>query len=80
MTLASRLPAYTWDRIAPLREKACAHPDGAVDLSIGTPVARTLDVLEVLLLVAVEGHVDRVEGHEGRQRGLPVGHEVAAGH
>jgi len=38
MTLASRLPAYTWDRIAPLREKACAHPGGVVDLSIGTPV------------------------------------------
>jgi len=38
MTLASRLPAFTWDRIAPLREKAGLHPDGAVDLSIGTPV------------------------------------------
>ena len=38
MTLARRLPAFTWDRIAPLREKAGLHPDGAVDLSIGTPV------------------------------------------
>ena len=38
MTLASRLPAYTWDRIAPLREKAGLHPDGTVDLSMGTPV------------------------------------------
>ena len=38
MTLASRLPAFTWDRIAPLREKAGLHPDGAVDLSMGTPV------------------------------------------
>jgi succinyldiaminopimelate transaminase len=38
MTLASRLPAFTWDRIAPLGEKAGLHPDGAVDLSIGTPV------------------------------------------
>ena len=38
MTLASRLPAWTWDRIAPLAEKASLHPDGAVDLSIGTPV------------------------------------------
>ena len=38
MTLAGRLPAFTWDRIAPLREKAGLHPDGAVDLSIGTPV------------------------------------------
>ena len=38
MTLASRLPAFTWDRIAPLREKAGLHRDGAVDLSMGTPV------------------------------------------
>ena len=38
MTLAGRLPAFTWDRIAPLGEKAGLHPDGAVDLSIGTPV------------------------------------------
>src|SRR5256884_1273583 len=37
MTRASRLPAFTWDRIAPLREKAGLHPDGAVDLSMGTP-------------------------------------------
>jgi len=37
-TLAARLPAFTWDRIAPLGEKARLHPDGAVDLSMGTPV------------------------------------------
>ena len=45
MTLARRLPAYTWDRIAPLREKASSHPDGAVDLSIGTPVDPVPDVI-----------------------------------
>src|SRR5580658_11134120 len=45
MTLASRLPAYTWDRIAPLREKASSHPGGAVDLSIGTPVDPVPDVI-----------------------------------
>ena len=38
MTLAGRLPAYTWDRIAPLGQQAGLHPDGAVDLSMGTPV------------------------------------------
>jgi succinyldiaminopimelate transaminase len=38
MTLASRLPAFPWDRIAPLREKAGHHPGGPVDLSVGTPV------------------------------------------
>ena len=38
MTLAGRLPPFTWDRIAPLGEKARLHPGGAVDLSMGTPV------------------------------------------
>ena len=38
MTLADQLAAYTWDRIAPLGSKAGLHPDGAVDLSVGTPV------------------------------------------
>ena len=38
MTPAGRLPAFIWDRVAPLREKAGLHPDGPVDLSMGTPV------------------------------------------
>ncbi len=45
MTLASRLPAFTWDRIAPLREKAHFHPNGPVDLSMGTPVDPVADVI-----------------------------------
>ena len=52
MTLASRLPAYTWDRIAPLREKAELHPDGAVDLSMGTPVDPVPDVIRAALAEA----------------------------
>jgi len=38
VTLASRLPEYPWDELAPIAEKARAFPGGAVDLSIGTPV------------------------------------------
>jgi aspartate/methionine/tyrosine aminotransferase len=45
MTLAGRLPAFTWDRIAPLREKAHFHPNGPVDLSMGTPVDPVPDVI-----------------------------------
>jgi succinyldiaminopimelate transaminase len=52
MTLASRLPAYTWDRIAPLREKADLHPDGPVDLSMGTPVDPVPDVIRAALAEA----------------------------
>ena len=52
MTLAGRLPAYTWDRIAPLREKAGLHPDGPVDLSMGTPVDPVPDLIRDALAEA----------------------------
>jgi succinyldiaminopimelate transaminase len=52
MTLASRLAAYTWDRIAPLREKATLHPDGLVDLSMGTPVDPVPGVIRAALAEA----------------------------
>ncbi|MBV9093787.1 MAG: succinyldiaminopimelate transaminase [Streptosporangiaceae bacterium] len=45
MTLAARLPAFTWDRIAPLAEAAALHPDGPVDLSMGTPVDPVPDLI-----------------------------------
>jgi succinyldiaminopimelate transaminase len=51
-TLAARLPAYTWDRIAPLGEKARLHPDGAVDLSMGTPVDPVPSVIRAALAQA----------------------------
>jgi succinyldiaminopimelate transaminase len=37
-TLAQRLPRYPWDTLEPYKAKARSHPDGIVDLSIGTPV------------------------------------------
>jgi succinyldiaminopimelate transaminase len=52
MTLASRLPAYPWDRIAPLRQKAGLHPGGLVDLSIGTPVDPVPDLIRAALAEA----------------------------
>ena len=52
MTLAGRLPAFTWDRIAPLREKAGLHPDGPVDLSMGTPVDPVPDLIRGALAEA----------------------------
>jgi succinyldiaminopimelate transaminase len=52
MTLAGRLPAFTWDRIAPLGEKARLHPDGAVDLSMGTPVDPVPAVIQAALAAA----------------------------
>jgi succinyldiaminopimelate transaminase len=36
--LSSALPDFPWDLLEPAKAKAAAHPDGIVDLSIGTPV------------------------------------------
>ena len=32
------LPDFPWDVLEPAKARALAHPDGIVDLSIGTPV------------------------------------------
>jgi succinyldiaminopimelate transaminase len=36
-----RLPDFPWDRLAPYKQRASSHPDGLVDLSVGTPVDPT---------------------------------------
>ena len=33
-----KLPDFPWDRLAPAKARAGQHPDGIVDLSVGTPV------------------------------------------
>jgi succinyldiaminopimelate transaminase len=39
--LAAELPDFPWDTIADARATAGAHPDGIVDLSVGTPIDPT---------------------------------------
>ncbi len=39
--MSGRLPQFPWDRLTPYAEIARDHPDGIVDLSIGTPVDPT---------------------------------------
>src|SRR3954452_8752653 len=39
------LPDFPWDRLAPAGAVARAHPDGIVDLSVGTPVDPTPEVV-----------------------------------
>src|SRR5690606_39587849 len=36
--VSDRLPVFPWDRLEPYKATAAAHPDGIVDLSVGTPV------------------------------------------
>ncbi|MFF5079843.1 succinyldiaminopimelate transaminase [Actinoplanes sp. NPDC000266] len=36
--VSAALPDFPWDLLEPAKAKAAAHPDGIVDLSVGTPV------------------------------------------
>ncbi len=40
------LPDFPWDQLAPYGDKAAQHPDGIIDLSIGTPVDDTPQVVQ----------------------------------
>lgn len=53
-TLASRLPGFPWDRLAPASATAAAHPDGIADLSIGTPVDSVPAVIQEALATAAD--------------------------
>jgi succinyldiaminopimelate transaminase len=50
--LAERLPDFPWDRLAPAKAVAAAHPGGIVDLSIGTPVDDVPEVARHALAAA----------------------------
>ena len=50
------LPDYPWDRLVPVRERAAAHPDGAVDLTIGSPVDPTPLTIRAALAAATDAH------------------------
>ncbi|MGJ3560894.1 hypothetical protein ACR6C2_30640 [Streptomyces sp. INA 01156] len=36
--VSDRLPTFPWDKLEPYKKTAAGHPDGIVDLSVGTPV------------------------------------------
>jgi succinyldiaminopimelate transaminase len=52
--LAARLPAFPWDLLAPAAKLARAHPDGIVDLSVGTPVDPVPAVIREALFSAAD--------------------------
>jgi succinyldiaminopimelate transaminase len=52
--LTAGLPDFPWDTLAPYADKARAHPDGIVDLSVGTPVDPTPDVVREALAAAAD--------------------------
>jgi succinyldiaminopimelate transaminase len=52
--LSASLPDFPWDLLQPAKQVAAAHPDGIVDLSIGTPV----DPVPALIQAALSGAAD----------------------
>ena len=51
---SSRFPEFPWDTLAEAKARAAAHPDGLVDLSMGTPVDPTPDVVQKALADAAD--------------------------
>lgn len=52
--VSARLPVFPWDKLEPYKATAAAHPDGIVDLSVGTPV----DPVPALIREALAGAAD----------------------
>ncbi|WP_062387449.1 succinyldiaminopimelate transaminase [Demequina iriomotensis] len=76
------LPDFPWDSLAPFKARAAAHPDGLVDLSVGTPVDPTPAVIRDALAAAADapGYPtthgtaalrEAVAGWFARRRGAP---------
>jgi succinyldiaminopimelate transaminase len=50
------LPDYPWDAMAPYAARAAEHPDGIVDLSVGSPVDQTPQLIRTALADATDAH------------------------
>ncbi len=50
------LPEFPWDALIPLAERARQHPGGMVDLSVGSPVDPTPQVVRDALAAATDAH------------------------
>ena len=80
--LTGTLPDFPWDTLTPYAVRARAHPGGIVDLSVGTPVDPTPDLVRDALAAASDapGYPathgtpalrDAVVGWFARRRGVP---------
>ncbi|MDY0818822.1 succinyldiaminopimelate transaminase [Cutibacterium avidum] len=54
--VSASLPAFPWDTIADAKAKAQSHPGGIVDLSVGTPVDPTPQVVTEALTAFSDAH------------------------
>ncbi|MET9013737.1 bifunctional succinyldiaminopimelate transaminase/glutamate-prephenate aminotransferase [Streptomyces olivaceoviridis] len=52
--VSDRLPTFPWDKLEPYKKTAAAHPDGIVDLSVGTPVDPVPELVQKALIDAAD--------------------------
>ncbi|MEU6918669.1 bifunctional succinyldiaminopimelate transaminase/glutamate-prephenate aminotransferase [Streptomyces olindensis] len=52
--VSDRLPTFPWDKLTPYKATAAAHPDGIVDLSVGTPVDPVPELIQKALVAAAD--------------------------
>ncbi|MCB1273887.1 MAG: succinyldiaminopimelate transaminase [Leucobacter sp.] len=82
-SLRGPLPEYPWDALAPYAELARAHPGGMIDLSVGSPIDPTPEVVRVALAAATDAHAysatagtlalrEAIVGWLHRRRGVSV--------
>ena len=54
--MRGRLPDYPWDAMTPYAEEAARHPDGALNLSVGSPVDPSPASVREALAAATDAH------------------------
>lgn len=51
-----QLPEFPWDTLAGAKVRAAAHPEGLIDLSVGSPVDPTPSIIQAALREATDAH------------------------
>lgn len=54
--MALQLPEFPWDSLADAKRRASEHPEGMIDLSVGSPVDGTPAVVQDALAAAADSH------------------------
>ncbi|WP_185974126.1 succinyldiaminopimelate transaminase [Curtobacterium sp. KBS0715] len=54
--MALDLPDFPWDQLVPFKQRAAAYEGGIVDLSVGSPVDPTPEVVRTALATATDAH------------------------
>ncbi len=73
MDFAARsLPDFPWDQLTPFGDVARAHPDGIIDMSVGTPVDPTPEIIRTALASATDapGYPTTIGSVEFRQAAI----------